>query len=217
MQYFQNFPRIYYGFDLGEGLTLLTVKDIALNVRVQKDFLDLITIYDLYDIEDGETPDIISSKIYGKPTYHWLIMLVNQRFDYIKDWPMSEYELVRYCQSKYGEDHVYDQHQIFGQPHYKDMNGNVVSPLSEDMFRETYPWEGYGDYLSNSLDEPKLSFADYRTVYKHDNYAAYMTQFETVENITHERYLNDEKRRIKLLSKDSADSAISEIARLLKG
>jgi hypothetical protein len=65
---------------------------------VQKDFLDLITIYDLYDIEDGETPDIISNKIYGKPTYHWLIMLVNQRFDYIKDWPMSEYELIRYCQ-----------------------------------------------------------------------------------------------------------------------
>lgn len=217
MQYFQNFPKIYYGFDLGEGLTLLTIKDIALNVRVQKDFLDLITIYDLYDIEDGETPDSISNKIYGKPTYHWLIMLVNQRFDYIKDWPMSEYELIRYCQEKYGVDNVYNQHNIFGVPHYKDINGNIVTPLTEDMFRELYPWEGYTDYLNNSSDNTKLSFADYRTVYKHDNYAAYMQQFETVENITYERSLNDSKRRIKLLSKESADSAILEIQRLLKG
>lgn len=217
MTYFQNFPKIYYNFDIGNGLTLLQIKDIALNVRVQKEFLDLITIYDLYDIEDGETPDIVQQRIYGKPTYHWLIMLVNQRFDYIKDWPMSEYELIRFCEEKYGANNVYAQHQIFGQPHYRDLNGNIVSPLSEDMFREKYPWESYTDYVDNSLDSPKLSYADYRTVYQYDNYSVYMTQFETVENIVYERELNDAKRRIKLLSQDSVEYASKEITRLLKG
>lgn len=55
MQYFSNFPLISYKFDVGGVQKYITVKDIALNVRVRKYVLSNIQLYDEYDIEDGET------------------------------------------------------------------------------------------------------------------------------------------------------------------
>ena len=92
--YFSNFPKIYYDFPQDDSSTVLQVlTDITANVRVRKQVLENITIYDEYDIQDGETPEIIAEKAYGNAELHWLIMLVNQRYDYLKDFPMTSYEL----------------------------------------------------------------------------------------------------------------------------
>jgi hypothetical protein len=78
-----------------------------------------IAVYDEYDIVDGETPEIIAEKIYGNPEYHWIIMLTNDRYDYIEDFPLSEPELVKVISDKYPESE-YDIH------HYVDANGFIV-------------------------------------------------------------------------------------------
>ena len=31
--------------------------------------------YDYYDVQDGETPEMIAFKYYGRPDYHWTILL----------------------------------------------------------------------------------------------------------------------------------------------
>ena len=74
--YFQNFPAIYYEYEIGGKKVLRTVTDITQNIRVVSSILDSITLYDEYDIMDGETPEIISNKIYGSPLYHWIIMII---------------------------------------------------------------------------------------------------------------------------------------------
>ena len=83
--YFANFPKIVYDFDLSNGTDYKVVTDITRNVRVRKQILENIALYDFYDIAEGETPEIVSEKIYGTPYYHWVIMLVNQRYDYVND------------------------------------------------------------------------------------------------------------------------------------
>jgi hypothetical protein len=98
MSYFINFPTIGYNFELNGKITIVAIKDIALNVRVRKEILENITLFDEYDIEDNETFDIISEKLYGKPIYHWTIMLLNQRFDYRKDFPLTSIQLIKYCE-----------------------------------------------------------------------------------------------------------------------
>jgi hypothetical protein len=102
--YFSNFQKIFYDFPTKENQenTLHILTDITANVRVRKQILENITLYDEYDILDGETPELIAEKIYGNPEYHWIIMLVNQRYDYIRDFPMSVGELYDYVVDKYG-------------------------------------------------------------------------------------------------------------------
>ena len=119
--YFSNFPKIIYDFNLSSGTDFKVVTDITQNVRLRKQILENITLYDYYDIEEGETPEIISEKIYGTPFYHWVIMLANQRYDYINDFPLTQNELEKYIDRKYG-DKRYHIH------HYK-LDGIIVDGL----------------------------------------------------------------------------------------
>lgn len=190
MSYFNNFPTITYNFDIGGQTTLLIVKDIALNVRVRKEIFENVTLYDEYDIEDHETFDIISEKLYGKPIYHWTIMLLNLRFDHRKDFPMTSHELLRYCEQKYGKDHIYDQHQIFGNLHFEDRDGNIVTKLTETQFNALYP---------------------------SDSYEEYSLRFESVSNYEYEDRINESKRRIKVLNAQAIDKVVDDVRRLLSG
>ena len=118
--YFQNFPAIYYEYEIGGKKVLRTVTDITQNIRVVSSILDSITLYDEYDIMDGETPEIISNKIYGSPLYHWTIMIANRRFNYLEDWPMPTDQLETYIKDKYGD-------QMYATRYYVNSNGHIVN------------------------------------------------------------------------------------------
>lgn len=101
--YFKSFPKIPYDIDKSDGTySLINVVDITKNVRVIKKVLENITLYDEYDMMDGETVELVAEKIYGNPELHWIIMLVNERYDYLRDFPMSIEELDEYVEEKYG-------------------------------------------------------------------------------------------------------------------
>lgn len=119
--YFKQLPQILYNFPIGDTEKVIIVRDITANVRVLKEVLENVSLYDEYDIVDGETPEIVSEKIYGSPTYHWALMIANQRFDYINDWPLTYDRIQQYCIDKYGEEEIYYTH------HYENAEGYVVN------------------------------------------------------------------------------------------
>jgi hypothetical protein len=111
---------------------LIGMTDITQNIRFRKEILANITTYDYYDIKDGETPEILSEKIYGTPEYHWVIMLANNRYDYTAEWPLTYVTLQKYIDAKYGED-------ADATRHYEDENGYVVMggyPVSNREYEE---------------------------------------------------------------------------------
>jgi hypothetical protein len=80
----------------------LILTDITRNIRFRRDILANITVYDYYDVVEGETPEIVAEKIYGNAQYHWIVMLVNERYDYLADWPLTQTALDQYIIDKYG-------------------------------------------------------------------------------------------------------------------
>ena len=135
MTYFANFPDILYPFELGGKIKLVRVKDIVANVRIRKQLLSNITIYDEYDIPDGDTPEIIAERVYGDANLHWVIMLVNDRYDLWNDFPLSGDALSKYIENKYGQDNENDQHIIFDSPHFEDERGNIVDGPATNLVR----------------------------------------------------------------------------------
>ena len=103
--------------------TLQILTDITTNVRIRKEVLENVTLYDEYDILEGETPEIIAEKIYGNPELHWVIMIVNQRYDHYRDFPLTTNELEQHCINTYGEDNIYTVH------HY-EKNGIITEALA---------------------------------------------------------------------------------------
>jgi hypothetical protein len=117
--YFEEFPNFLYDFDVNGKRKAMLMTDITRNVRFRRDVLSNITVYDEYDIIDGETPEIIAERFYGDAQYHWVVMLANNRFDYLNDFPLDYPRLSAYIEDKYGSsaDAIH---------HYEDSTGNVV-------------------------------------------------------------------------------------------
>ncbi len=99
--YFKQFPQFLYDFNYGDRIKTSIVTDITRNVRFRKEVLSNITLFDEYDIVDGETPEIISEKFYGTPEYHWVVMLCNGKFDYRAEFPLPEPVLVKHIADVY--------------------------------------------------------------------------------------------------------------------
>ena len=108
--YFSNFPNIVYDFNINGVTEYKVIKDITRNVRLRKTILENIALFDEYDIGDGETAEIISEKVYGTPMYHWVIMLVNQKYDYINDFPLTNRELEAHIDDIYGDKREHAHH-----------------------------------------------------------------------------------------------------------
>ena len=139
--YFKNFPLMTYLFKVGDSEKLVAVRDITLNVRVRKEVLSNITLFEDIDIIDGDTPERIADKIYKNPNYHWIIMLCNARLHYAVDFPLSQEQLQRYVDVKYGVGNAEKQHLLFGRPHFETSEGKAVDedhPLSEPVSNYQY-------------------------------------------------------------------------------
>lgn len=117
--YFEDFPKFLYDFEIKGERRAFVVTDITRNIRFRRDVLANITVYDEYDVVDGETPEIVAEKIYGDSQYHWVIMLANERFDYRSDWLLDYPRLSSYIEHKYGS-------QADAVHHYEDNKGNIV-------------------------------------------------------------------------------------------
>jgi hypothetical protein len=136
--------------------------------------LENITVYDQYDIVDGETPEIIAAKIYGNPLYHWVIMLANNRFDYRADFPLNYTDLLKKVKATYGS----SDEEIYGVHHYEASVGNSSHNHPAFVVNSNYP----------------------------DAYA--------VSNFEYEERVNEEKRRIKIISKQVLDAVVKEYSKM---
>lgn len=128
MSYFNQFPLIVYPLTHdGKTLVPYTMTDISTRVKFDMPDKDLLTMTEVYQIIDGETIEAVSYKAYGTPYYHWIIMFVNNIFDNIGDWYMTDDQLTTYCEYKYG-DETYNPYLIV------DDYGNIVGNAKTTTF-----------------------------------------------------------------------------------
>ena len=96
--YFDNFPIIRYGSTDG---TIKNVTNLLRRVAVKSKVKTNSSLFDTYDVKNGETPEIIADKLYDDPKLHWIVMLFNNVTDRYHDWPMSEQQFSTYLNEKY--------------------------------------------------------------------------------------------------------------------
>jgi hypothetical protein len=113
--YFSYFPKGTY--DIRNDGNEKVVTDLMVRVKVRSKVLDESTLYDLYDIPEGETPEITALKHFGNSQYHWVILLTNDITDRYYGWPLTTYEFENYMTEKYtnpDDVHHYEITQLSG-------------------------------------------------------------------------------------------------------
>lgn len=129
MAYFTRFPLTPY--INSNNVDYSVVVDITKRVSTKKEIKENFTLYDEYDIEDGETPEIVSYNLYGTTEYHWIILLLNDIIDPRYDWILSASNLRRYVEDKYGSDDA----NIYAIHHYEaTLNNSIVVDFDDTNF-----------------------------------------------------------------------------------
>ena len=117
MSYFNKFPKTVYTLD--EYRTGQITPDIFRRTKFLSEFTENFAFFDEYDIEDGETPEIVADLVYNDPGLHWIVLQANEIIDPRFDWPLDTNNLKRYAEGKYAN--------ISGIHHYEDNSGNVIN------------------------------------------------------------------------------------------
>jgi hypothetical protein len=105
MNYFSIFPTINYTLAEISGDTSIPISrpvpNMTARVRLENFDLDMEQVsYQTYRIQDGERPDVVSTKFYSSSEFVWVIFLANNMRDWY-DWPMGNIEFDNYMAKKY--------------------------------------------------------------------------------------------------------------------
>ena len=100
--YFRNIPRVNYDIYGTEPNKYRNVTNIMKRIKFKSKVIEDISDYYTYRVMEGERPDTISFKKYKTVSYAYLIMMINDIYDPLFDWPLSSQQFEQYIRNKYG-------------------------------------------------------------------------------------------------------------------
>ena len=99
-KFFEQFPLVNYNLSGVNGNTI-QVTDIFRRVKARSKIADNVTLFDNYDVAEGEKPEDVAYKVYGEADYFWVVTLVNNIVNRYYDWPLDSFSFQQYIKDKY--------------------------------------------------------------------------------------------------------------------
>ena len=131
MGYFQMFPDTLYDAKGNGNYTVM--KDIMTRVKLIASKKENILNFDYYNVQDGETPEMIAHKYYGDVNLHWTILVANDIVDYYNDWPMSVQKFEKFVFDKYDNPQAIHHYEI------SQTSGETTTTIDVGMNTTDYP------------------------------------------------------------------------------
>lgn len=111
--YFEMFPKIEYDL-LGNGNSIFFT-DITKRSVIRKEVLEQISNFDFYDVQNGESAEIIADVYYQNIFLHWIVLMANNITNLYEQWPKSLSNLESYIDEKYGDNANSVHHYVINQ------------------------------------------------------------------------------------------------------
>jgi len=156
--YFKKFPKIQYDVR-GDG-QFYTMTNLMRRIKFNDLVKNNIIAFDFYDVQDGDTPEIVAFYYYENVELHWLVLLANDITDVYSQWPMSVPKFEQYVYGKY-EDinaiHHYEIYQTSGDTtEIIELPNNTGYPNAEPITNYVYE-----DRLQRELSKIRLILPEY--------------------------------------------------------
>lgn len=99
-KFFRYYPKTFYTSN--NAVTGVdSVTNIIARFGFEKKLKENANAFYKYQIQDGDTPEIIADKYYGNVEYHWVVLLFNDIIDPQFDWPLDQNSIIEYIDKKY--------------------------------------------------------------------------------------------------------------------
>ena len=198
MKYFNTLPKIL-STNYNGGTVILT--NLLARANILPEELKNPILYYTYDIQEGDTPEIVAHKYYDDMYRYWIVLFANQIIDPQWDWPLSGSNFNKYIVDKYTEFNPYSEVH-----HYeKIIEQTDVSTLITTKNTVIISSDAYDNIVTNTvtynLPTGKVSVT---------------TTGRAVDYYTYELELNESKRNIKLLNKNYVNEFETELRNLMR-
>lgn len=208
--FFSKYPKLIYNTK--------TVTDIITRIALREKYSNKVQLYYNYDLQDGDTPEIVAAKYYNDPERHWIVMMMNEIIDPVFDFPLSYVDFLNYLDKKYETEGLavnrsgseYAKITLNPDPSaYRVVittTDNSTGIVTENKF-----FIDEKAYLG-TYDNSSFNYPDYTTTIGN---MTYNQTKEIVYIFDYEQELNESKRTIKLLRAEYAQQFEKELKTLM--
>ena len=228
--YFKSFPYTFYSLD--DTSTVQVVTNITNRVALSDEVKNNLSLFDEYDVKDGETPELVADKFYNNSELHWLVLHYNEIIDPRFDWPLDTNNLNRQVAGKYTD--------VNATHHFEDANGNYTNGNAYILSSNAFTNFSVNDVITNNTNNgvgyitQKNSSSNVRVtittggfktgdqILKSSNTSNRANITSTVilsgipvTNFTFEEEINESKRRIKILKVSYVDAVVNDFKKKL--
>jgi hypothetical protein len=194
MKYFESTPRISVTDKYGNSVIY---RNIMARLSIIPAVLKNPLLYYEYDVQEGDTPEIVAYKYYGDVNRYWIVLFSNQMMDPQWDWPLDYRNLVSYIEDKYeNPEGIHSYQKVITLTNLLD---NITTVNTYTISQAEY---------NSTIEETKtfeMSSGD----------VIYQIEKKSLSNYQYEVELNDTKRSIKLLNRDYASQLEQEFRALM--
>ena len=180
MGYFRELPNLQYQSPYSNRISsesYITAKNIFRRMKIRDDLKNVFSVFNKYEINDGDRPDNVAKELYGKSSFDWVVLLTANIVNVRDEWPLSSKELYDFTVSKYGltkinevrhheTTEVKNNRGIVILPKGKVVDDDFKIPNPENINAELNPVRGVTYYEYESiLNEEKRNIDVLRSEY----------------------------------------------------
>ena len=190
MSYFRELPDLEYQSPITDKISstdYVRVKNIFRRVKLRDDLSKNVVLFNKYQIEEGERPEIVAEKLYGKADLDWVVLISAGITNVRNQWPLSSRDIYRFSESKYGDE--LNATRIYETTEVKDGNGRLILPA--------------GKVVDGNFTIPNP-----------EDISQTLNPVVGISNYEYETRLNDEKRSIDILKKVYLQTFLNDIRKL---
>ena len=198
MQYFDSLPKIIQRDSVGVARIFT---NLMARVSIKPSVLLNPLVYYTYDIQEGDTPEIIAHKYYGDSYRYWIVLFANELLDPQWNWPMNGKVFNDYLTGKYG-----DLNTLYSTIHHYektltqyDVNTNTTTTNTVEVDEDTY----------NELMETTNTYTLPTGI------ITVTVSKNAISIYDYELKLNESKRNIKILNSIYVDQLETEFKNLM--
>jgi len=192
MSYFRELPDLFYESPLStrnSSTEYVIVKNLFRRVKLRDDLQNVFTLFDKYEIEEGQRPDTVAEEIYGSADLDWVVMFTAGIINLHNQWPLSNKDLYVYAENKYSDD--LNSIRFYETTEVKDSSGRLILPKGKVV-------------------DSNFSIPDPSTPTENLNPVAGITNYE------YEVRKNEDKRLIYILKNDYLQLYLNDMRRIME-
>ena len=211
MGYFRELPNIQYQSPFSNRVSsasYITAKNLFRRMKIRDDLKNVFTVFNKYEIDDGDRPDTVARDLYGKSSLDWVVLTTAGILNVRDGWPLSSKDLYNLIVERYGLTEInnvrhYETREI------KNSRGVIVQPSGKIIDEKKQDGTTIDE---NGKEVPNM--VDYYFDYYDGNVNKRVSGSEVRVGITYYEYeqrLNDKKRNIFVLRREYLQQFLNDI------